>query len=1283
MTHPSPDNQKRMNTDKPANRFFSWLLAFALLVVSISGYWLFNSTSGLQWTFSTINRLSSGIVQFEGVRGTLRNMHIATIHFIDDEIQAVLRNVQIAWNPSRLFEKQVAIQHVIVENLDIHLLPSTTETPPPPLPESLVIPFALSIDALRVTTLRIISLENGQNDNDALTISNFVLALDSSGDSHRLTSLDFSTQWGVANASAVLNGNAPFDLSAHIELTEAHLWGDSQAIITGNLKQMDIQIGGKQSTIKREIKLQLQPFTTNPVTRFHAELEQLNPAVFLLEAPRADLSVSAHLNQNNTGQLEGQLLLKNHAVETVNNGGLPFSALSTRMSITPESLQLSAISMRIATDGIIAGHLSWNWQQQILSADFFVNKLNPQQIDNRIIPAQVSGKINLHGNTQQQSANVKLNDKSVNLNATIIRTNEHIALEQLNLQRNQSRLIGQGKLNSGNEQSFELSGNLVNFNVADFIQAPRSNLNATLSVSGKLSPQLSGTLKYTIGKSQLSSAPVTGAGEIAFNGLQQFKGKAALAIGSNRFLAQGGTKELNTEIELDISAPALNQIGLDLAGDLHTHATFSGNLKSPDFRIKLNSQQLHLPGKKLVSGLAINGHVYKQAISLQASIAGYVTGEKKTLQHLTASINGKLSDHDLLVKAQIDDNIAIQLKATGEIDDKTLLQSPHWRGQLLELASSGKIPVHLKQPATLSINSELISLGRTEFSISDGFLNIDQLHWTPKEWKTRGHFSAIAIYPGTQQTIQQPALQLGGDWDFASATQLKGNLSIYREQGDWHLPGESGQPIGLQTLQLTVAADNHAIIGKLEIVSLQLGDAKAHVAVPIKQSGNKWSIAAESPLQGEVAAHISNLKWIDALIGNTMALNGQVQIHTHIKGTLNHPDFSGTASGKDLSVLSLEHGIDLQQGNLVASFQHAKLNIDQLDFVAPHKPPPDKRLFKGSKIDDSPGSLKITGNIGLVGNDSHLKFMINRLPVAHQTDYWIIASGSGQAKLHNNSLDLSGELSADSGLLMQPPQDRPELAEDIVFASDTQKISQRKMALILNINLNLGEKFFIRVSGLEGRLAGQLKIYSDKKNVLKASGSITAQDTTFKAYGQDLTVKRGIVSFQGPLDDPALSILALREGLQVEAGVEILGTVRHPQIKLVSTPNVSDTEKLSWIVLGRKPDASGLDTTALLSAAGSILGGQSGSGIIEQISQTLGVDEITVKQAGIGSSLTGQIGVVGKRISSRMYLSYERSLATTTMGITKLTYSLTPKITIVTQAGEDNAADLFYTIQFD
>jgi translocation and assembly module TamB len=46
-------------------------------------------------------------------------------------------------------------------------------------------------------------------------------------------------------------------------------------------------------------------------------------------------------------------------------------------------------------------------------------------------------------------------------------------------------------------------------------------------------------------------------------------------------------------------------------------------------------------------------------------------------------------------------------------------------------------------------------------------------------------------------------------------------------------------------------------------------------------------------------------------------------------------------------------------------------------------------------------------------------------------------------------------------------------------------------------------------------------------------------------------------------------VLALRKGLPVEAGVEILGTTTRPRVRLVSSPDVPEPEKLSWLVLVR------------------------------------------------------------------------------------------------------------------
>ncbi len=75
------------------------------------------------------------------------------------------------------------------------------------------------------------------------------------------------------------------------------------------------------------------------------------------------------------------------------------------------------------------------------------------------------------------------------------------------------------------------------------------------------------------------------------------------------------------------------------------------------------------------------------------------------------------------------------------------------------------------------------------------------------------------------------------------------------------------------------------------------------------------------------------------------------------------------------------------------------------------------------------------------------------------------------------------------------------------------------------------------------------------------------------------------------------------------------------------------------------------------------------------------MDEISIRQSDTvkidGNTLDNQIGVVGKRLSSRAYLSYEQGLGDTAMSVTKLTYNLTPKIKIVSQAGTDSALDVF------
>ncbi len=1252
--------------------------SFVLLSIVLSVYWLFLTSSGLHWLLMQTSQISGDTIRFSGIHGTLRSMHVERIDIEQQAFSGTLLDTRLAWQPQKLFSQQVSIDHITIAS--IQAKPTTPSATASSMPDSLQWPVAISIPSLHIGSIHYLAPSN----DSSYAISQVESSFNSNGLHHQLNRLDFHTPWGQVTARASLDGQAPFRLNAQLEWQDASHWGDAIVKISGDLSQLSIQSHATQTLHKRDLTLLVQPFADNPIKHLQASFEGLNPVDFIQGLPNARLSIDANLLQNDDGTLSGPLRISNSTASSFDEGGIPFTILEADTAITPQQVSLQNMRLQLAKLLVAEGNLTWQLHNLTGQSHIEIKQLNPRSIDKRLKAANLSGSVDLQGDLQRQSAEIHLKDKNLRLQTSLLRTPEQIAMQSFILQHNQSRLTAQASWAPANDQPFELSGKLERFNMAHFLQGPETSLNASFEASGTSAPHISGIFDYQIQKSHWAKSPMHGSGHVTFNTLQQWQGQAQLHIGSNHIHANGDVGRSKDWLELTFDAPTLAQLGLGLTGDAHGRIKLHGKQQPwPDAEIYLHSKRLDLPGQHRFSGFFVKGDLQREALTWHASLDSYRDQEQTRLRQLTIDGTGSSSAHDILIRAQLAETTKLRLHASGGVAGQSASSALRWDGQLTELSVTGNLPVHLQSPVALSVQKQSIMLGPTRLALSDGYLAIEQFQWTPKDWKTRGHFSGVAIHPSYRDASQQSAVHLGGRWNWASQTRLEGHLHIQREQGDWFLPGEIPQPFGLKTLQLKVDAQDNKLTGSVELSSETIGTIQTRATLPLHSTSDGWSISTTTPISGAIQTRITNLKWLDELLGESMNADGSLQIQADVHGTWKQPVFSGTATGQDLSLLHLDHGIDIQQGNLVAHFDDSNLIIDHLRFNSLLPAPTETRWFKDLKLDQDIGKLNISGNIDLMGHDSLLDFQLHRLPLAHKTDYWIIASGSGQARWHSNQLILLGKLRADAGLLLQRPQDRPELSDDIVLVSQSSAPTQSKLGLLLDMQLDLGDSFYIRASGLEGRLAGQLRVQNTARNKLQLNGSITAQDTTFKAYGQDLTVKRGIVSFQGPLDNPELNVLALREGLQVEAGVEIMGSVRHPQVKLVSTPNVPDTEKLSWIVLGRKPDTSGLDVTTLVSAAGSILGGQTGSGITDQITRTLGVDEITFRQAGVGSSLSGQIGVVGKRLSSRAYLSYERSLATTTMGITKLTYNLTPRITVVTQAGEDNAADLFYTVQFD
>jgi translocation and assembly module TamB len=176
-------------------------------------------------------------------------------------------------------------------------------------------------------------------------------------------------------------------------------------------------------------------------------------------------------------------------------------------------------------------------------------------------------------------------------------------------------------------------------------------------------------------------------------------------------------------------------------------------------------------------------------------------------------------------------------------------------------------------------------------------------------------------------------------------------------------------------------------------------------------------------------------------------------------------------------------------------------------------------------------------------------------------------------------------------------------------------------------------------------------------------------------------------------------VRAIRRGLAVEAGVEVIGTVARPEVRLISEPNVPDADKLSWMVLGRASDQmAGSEATLLMSAAGAIFGGDNGSNVPGNIARSLGLGDISFGTTGTSpesqmpvqtvagsinnSAVNDQVFSVGKHIAPNLVFSIERSLTDASNGL-KLTWQLTRQFSIIGRAGSDTAIDGQYTFSFD
>lgn len=562
----------------------------------------------------------------------------------------------------------------------------------------------------------------------------------------------------------------------------------------------------------------------------------------------------------------------------------------------------------------------------------------------------------------------------------------------------------------------------------------------------------------------------------------------------------------------------------------------------------------------------------------------------------------------------------------------------------------------------------------------------------------KGPSRVNAMVPEGQRRIALDVL-----WDLKFDGRLGGKARIARRDGDLLIPGDPPIPLGVKALVLDVtatptSANASRLDATINLATNKMGTVNGTgSAVLVVDAKGGMALDARQPLRAKLDADIADLAWVGLFVGDSMEVGGTVKANLEAQGTLAGKwAASGTIRGDKLRVVRIDDGVRLIDGTLSARLDGDRLVLDSLRFPASLRVMPAEWRTK-EWITTNPeakgGYAEARGQWNIIDGGGDIKLTLHRFPALQRSDRYAMVSGVIDLKAAMPRIEIVGDLKADAGWFsLEILQGVPSLDDDVkvVRAGQDPAAVSTPLQTSMNLKFDMGPRFYITGMGLDAGLLGAIQILLNEGR-LTGVGQLRTRGGGIEAYGQKLRLSRGTLTFQGRLDNPLLDIEALRTGEQVEAGVKVVGTAQRPRIDLVSYPDVSDVEKLSWLLLGRGPDESGSDAALLVSVGTALLGG--GQPFYKQF----GLDDVSVRTGNIGSSgsilpdrtvagdvnrdsdsqLATQFLVASKSFANGITLSVEQALAgSDTVG--RASYRLARGLSVDLKGGSVNGIALVY-----
>lgn len=509
--------------------------------------------------------------------------------------------------------------------------------------------------------------------------------------------------------------------------------------------------------------------------------------------------------------------------------------------------------------------------------------------------------------------------------------------------------------------------------------------------------------------------------------------------------------------------------------------------------------------------------------------------------------------------------------------------------------------------------------------------------WMPPDLVWEGELSghaSVALVPG------QPPLV---------------DAYINGEQGNLKLRqlGEDEEPLTYRNLRLAVTSGEGVWSG---LASADLPDNS------LMQAQGQYQMES-GQFQAQVDVELTHLRWLEGISTHVEQPDGQAELRLQASGTPRNPAFELFADISGFEGMLVDTGVQVRDSRM-------SLTPD----------PRGERFYELSgRLNTGQGGANLVGTLALadLNNPSlDLQLQGQQLQLFDRPDLTASINPDVQLVWSDGRGNVQGVIQLPIARLQMPKVNGSSLrrsSDEVIVGQAEQEVVQGR--LTGRMRLEIGADVRLSGQGLDTALTGSLDAVYGEDGDLALYGTVTIADGIYRAYGRELEIESGSLTFSGESGNPAISIRAVQRYPEYEVGIQISGTAQRPVTELFSSPVMPQTDILAILVTGRRLDRIGEgEAPSLLDAIDTlgIVGGESLSGRIES---AFGLSEFRITDDAEGSSV-----VAGKYILPRLYVELVQSLFDRTSSL-GLEYLVNDNLRVRAQSGDAQSMELIYVIE--